>query len=69
MKATYHQDDSTRVILDVLEEPKDGLATLGQAEQVLVTGCLISESGAPGTCTLVKEEEAAEGSPKAKKAK
>lgn len=51
MKATYHQDATTRITLDVLEN-KNGLATLGREKEILVTGVVISDDGAPGTCTL-----------------
>lgn len=51
MKAIYHQDRTTRITLDVLET-KDGKATLGREKEVLVSGVVISQDGAPGTCTL-----------------
>lgn len=51
MKAIYHQDATVRITLDVLET-KDGKATLGREKEVLVSSVVISQDGAPGTCTL-----------------
>lgn len=56
MKAIYHQDATTRITLDVLET-KDGKATLGREKEVLVSGVVISKEAAPGTCTLVEDED------------
>lgn len=56
MKAIYHQDATVRITLDVLET-KDGKATLGRKKEVLVSGVTISPDGAPGTCTLIENED------------
>lgn len=56
MKAIYHQDASTRITLDVLEN-KAGRVTLGREKEVLVVGVPVSKDGAPGTCTLVEDED------------
>lgn len=56
MKAIYHQDATTKITLDVLEKPKGGKADLGRSKEVLISDCPISKDGAPGTCTLIKDD-------------
>ncbi len=56
MKAIYHQDATTRVTLDVLEQ-KNGQVTLGREKEILISGVPVSKDGAPGTCTLIESED------------
>lgn len=66
MKALRHQINREPQTFDVLKKNEDGTVDLGIGKELVIASCLVSESKAPGTCTLVADPAKTEAE-KAKK--
>lgn len=53
-QAQYHQHGKEPITLDVIETYPDGKVDLGHGKELIVGKCVVSETSAPGTCTLIK---------------